>query len=98
MEELLQVKHFKPHVGKNCRFKGTRHSFPLVKVLSDRKRLPDYVKRRPFTLIFQGPKEQEVLPEGIYDCEIDGGPTYSLYVIPIHTPAPDHQDYQAVFN
>ena len=30
-------------------------------------------ERRPFTLIFRGPKEREVLPEGLYDCEIDGG-------------------------
>ncbi len=96
--ELLQIRHFKPHVGKVFRFEGTRHAFPLDRILSDRKRLPPGVKRRPFTLIFRGPKEPDVLPEGLYDCEIEGGPTYRLYVIPIYTPRPDRQEYQAVFN
>ena len=41
------------------------------------------------------PKERDVLPEGQYDCEFEGGATYSIYVSPIHTPWPDRQDYQA---
>jgi hypothetical protein len=98
MEKMLQATDFKPHVGKKFRFKGTRYVLPLVQVQADRKKLPDYVKRRPFTLIFRGPKESEVLPEGLYDCEADGGEAYSLYVIPIYTPAPGRQDYQAVFS
>jgi hypothetical protein len=96
--EFLQLTHFKPHVGKIFRFKGTRYAFPLDHILSDRKKLPAWVKRRPFTLIFRGPNQQDVLPEGLYECEIDGGPTYTLYVAPIFTPQLDRQDYQAVFN
>jgi hypothetical protein len=34
----------------------------------------------------------------MYECEIEGGPTYRIYVNPVHTPQPDHQEYQAVFN
>jgi len=56
------------------------------------------MKRRPFILIFRGPKEHRYLPDGLYDCEIDGGPTYRMYVNPIHTPEPDRQEYQAVFS
>jgi hypothetical protein len=98
MDDTLQAKDFKPHIGKNFRFKGTRFVFPLVQVQADRRKLPDYVRRRPFTLIFRGPKEDEVLPEGLYDCEADGGAAYSLYLIPIYTPTPGRQDYQAVFS
>jgi hypothetical protein len=98
MDELLQIEYFKPHVGKLVRFKGTRFAFPLERIISDRKRLPKGVKRRPFVLIFAGPKEREYLPEGLYDCEIEGGPTYRIYVNPIHTPEPDRQEYQAVFS
>jgi hypothetical protein len=96
--EFLLIAHFKPHVGKIVRFKGTRYAFPLAEIVSDRKRLPGWVKRRPFTLIFHGPRERDVLPEGHYECEFEGGPTYGIYVSPIHTPWPDRQDYQAVFN
>lgn len=98
MDKLLQIEHFKPHVGKLVRFKGTRFAFPLEGIISDRKRLPKGVKRRPFVLIFAGPKEREYLSEGLYDCEIEGGPTYQIYVNPIHTPQPDRQEYQAVFS
>jgi Domain of unknown function (DUF6916) len=98
MDEPLKLEDFKPHVGKIVRFKGTRYAFPLERIVSDRKRLPKWVTRRPFILIFVGPKEPDVMPEGFYDCEIDGGPVYQLYVNPIHTPDPGRQEYQSVFN
>ncbi len=98
MDELLTIDHFKPHVGKLVRFKGTPFAFPLERIISDRRRLPKGMKRRPFILIFRGPKEHRYLPDGLYDCEIDGGPTYRMYVNPIHTPEPDRQEYQAVFS
>jgi hypothetical protein len=98
MDMQLKIEDFKPHVGKTVRFKGTRYAFPLDRIISDRKRLPKWVTRRPFILIFVGPKEPDVLPEGLYDCEIDGGPAYQLYVNPIYTPDPGRQEYQSVFN
>jgi hypothetical protein len=98
MAELLKIEDFKSHVGKTVRFKGTRYALLLERILSDRKRLPKWVNRRPFVLIFVGPREPDVLPEGLYDCEIEGGPVYQLHVNPIHTPDPSRQEYQAVFN
>jgi hypothetical protein len=98
MDEFLLIDHFKPHVGKIFRFKGTRYAFPLDRIVSDRKRVPKGMKRKSFILIFRGPKEQDHLPEGRYECEIEGGPTYRIYVIPIFTPQPDRQEYQAVFS
>jgi hypothetical protein len=53
--------------------------------------------RPPFTLIFAGPPG-DVLPEGEYAFEVEGGPAFEFYVMPIHTPARDRQDYQAAFN
>ncbi len=96
--EVLLVDHFTPHVGKIFHFKGTRHAIALDHITSSDAPLPDWIKRRPFTLIFRGPKERDVLPEGFYQCEVDGGPVYDIYVMPILSPQPDSQDYQAVFN
>src|SRR5262245_46350586 len=98
MDELLQIDDFKPHVGKIFRFKGTRYALPLDRISSSRSRVPKGMKRRPFILIFRAPKERDYLPEGTYDCEIEGGPTHRIYVSPIHTVDPDFQDYQAVFS
>jgi hypothetical protein len=53
--------------------------------------------RPPFTLIFEGPRG-EVLPEGLYTAVIDGTAAMEFYIMPIHTPAANRQDYQAVFN
>jgi hypothetical protein len=98
MAELLKIEHFEPHVGKLVRFLDTRYAFPLHRIESDQHPLPPGLPRRPFILIFRGPKERDVLPEGQYQCAIEDGPTYPLYVMPIHTPAPDCQEYQAAFN
>jgi hypothetical protein len=48
-------------------------------------------------LIFTGPRG-DVLPEGFYAAEAEGGAHFDFYILPIHTPASDRQDYQAVFN
>jgi len=98
MADLLQIEDFEPHVGKLVHFKGTRFTFPLDRIIRDRGNLPEGAKRRSFILIFRGPKEREYLPDGIYECEIENGPTYPIYIAPVHTPEPDRQDYQAVFN
>jgi hypothetical protein len=98
MDKVLTAEDFEPHVGKTFRFKGTRHAFPLDRISRYDKPLPPGLKRRPFILIFRGPKERDVLPEGLYACDVEGGPSYSFYVMPIFTPQPDRQEYQAVFN
>jgi hypothetical protein len=38
------------------------------------------------------------LREGLYTFEVEGGPAFEFYVMPIQTFARDCQDYQAVFN
>lgn len=98
MDELLQIEDFKPHVGKIFRFKGTRFAFPLDRIIGENQPTPPGMKRRPFILIFRGPKERDYMPDGIYDCEVEDGPTYRMYVNPINTPAPELQEYQAAFS
>jgi hypothetical protein len=98
MSDILQLEHFKPLVGKLVRFKGTAYAFPLDSIISNDAPAPKGTTRKPFTLIFVGPKEKNAMPEGLYECEFGGGPTYSLYVMPIFTPQPGRQDYQSVFN
>jgi len=99
MIEQLTPEHFRPHVAKLFRVRGGLHGLTLTEVQapvvseSVRKLLP----RQPFNLIFRGPAA-DVLPEGIYTLEVEGGPAFQFYVMPIHTPARDRQDYQAVFN
>jgi hypothetical protein len=59
---------------------------------------PAGYSRAPFAVIFRGPRGQDHLPGGIYDCEIEGGPALNLHVSPIHTEQRDRQEYQSVFN
>jgi hypothetical protein len=96
--EILTIEHFKPHSGKTVRFKGTPYAFVLDRVEGDSTPPPAGHGRAPFVVIFRGPSKTDVMRAGIYDCEIDGGPTYSLHVMPIHTYQPDRQEYQSAFN
>jgi hypothetical protein len=75
---------------------------PGLEMVLDRIDRPEFpgwerIARKPFSLIFRGPR-QPLLPEGLYPVEFADGPTLVLYVIPILTTARDHQEYQVVFN
>jgi hypothetical protein len=97
--ELLKPEDFLPHVDKTVKVIGWHHTLTLSRV--DVRKLEewekDVVRRQPFMLILRGPRD-DVLPEGLRDLEIEGGPSFHLYVIPILTPQPDRQNYQIVFN
>ena len=53
--------------------------------------------RAPFSLLLRGPATP-VVPEGMHRLVFDGGASFELYLIPVHTPSRDRQDYQIVFN
>jgi hypothetical protein len=95
--DQLTVNDFVCYLGR----KGWPDGGSLEIVLDriDRREYPGWerVKRKPFSLIFRGPR-QPVLPEGLHPIAIAKGPTLTLYVIPIFTAAGDHQEYQVVFN
>jgi hypothetical protein len=99
MAEPLTPEHFLPHVDKTFRVKDGQHAFRLARV--DVHKLSAHeagqAPRQPFTLIFSGPPGN-VLREGSYTMEVDEGPQFELYVMPVHTPSPGRQDYQAAFN
>lgn len=98
MTVMLTADDFRPHVKKTVRVKGGHHAFTLTAVdAQDFGALAADAKRSPFNVLFTGPPN-DVLREGLYTLEVDGGPSFELYVIPIYTPARDRQDYQAAFN
>ena len=80
-------------------FVPTATGLDLTFVTIDRREFPGWeaAARQPFSLILRGPR-LPVVAEGLYRMAIDKGPDLSLYLIPIFTAAPDHQDYQIVFN
>jgi hypothetical protein len=98
MVETLRSEHFAPHTDKPVRFRGWHGTLRLVSVTQMREQpgVPA-MARPPFTVLFEGPRN-DVLPEGEYIADIADGPSLEFYISPIHTPAPDRQDYQAVFN
>ena len=96
--EFLLIEHFEPYVGQVFRFEGTDYAIPLLSIISNDRPLLDWMKRKPFTLIFRAPRQREWMPEGFYRCGAENGPSHTIYVAPIQTPYPEFQDYQAVFN
>jgi hypothetical protein len=98
MDDVLTMDHFTPHVGKTVRFRGTPYAFVLDRVEGEGGPPPAGFARAPFLVIFRGASKSDVMGSGIYDCEIEGGPTFNMHVAPMYTPAPDRQEYQAVFN
>ena len=97
MSAILTASDFVPHVGKTFAPKGQSIALTLVSVDTGKAYPWPGMPREPFTLILRGPPG-DVLPEGLYDVAVTDGPDFSLHIMPIHTPARDRQDYQAVFN
>ncbi|HEY1413771.1 MAG TPA: hypothetical protein VGF36_16625 [Rhodopila sp.] len=94
MTAFSQHQHFTPLIGKRFDFDG----HPVALTLSRIETNPQSgLARTPFTLLFQGPAG-DILPEGLYRAHAQGDAIGELYIMPIHTPRRDRQDYQAVFN
>lgn len=97
MDQVPTAADFAPHLGKVFRAEG--HPFALKFVtLNDRPR-PDWPAdmRQPFILILRG-ESSPILAEGSYRFAIEDGPSFELYIMPVHTPSRDYQDYQIAFN
>ena len=95
MPEILRQEDFAPHVDKAFRFEGWHGTLRLVRI----EPLAHVIEsiRPPFILIFQGPRN-DILPEGIHAASVENGPRFAFHIMPIHTPAGEQQEYQAVFN
>lgn len=92
---VLSAETFDPYVGQIFKVVGGEHALALSDVEIGAK--ADWSPRAPFTLVFSAPPGN-VLAEGLHTLAVQDGATFDLYLIPIHTPAPGRQDYQAVFN
>jgi hypothetical protein len=99
MTEQLTAERFLPYLNKVFRVKGGRHALTLSRVETADAGTgePQTGQQRPFTLIFSAPPG-DVLAEGLYAFAVEASAVFELYVMPVHTPSPDRQDYQAVFN
>ena len=94
MGAAITAETFTPHIGKSVSLSnGWRLTLAAVDVPKSSR--PD--GPAGFTLLLRGACSP-VAPEGLYTVAIEGGPSVALYVIPVHTPSPAHQDYQVVFN
>jgi len=96
MSDTMTAEVFTPHIGKAFRPRGWHGSLTLVSAEPYTRPGWEAAPRKPFSLIFRGVRD-DILPEGLYVFDVDGGAVFEFYVSPIHTPAPDHQDYQAAF-
>ena len=94
----LTADTFAPHLGASFRVEGGHHVLALSEVERFESQ-PGHGNQafEPFVLIFSGPPG-DVLAEGMHTIAGEDGTAYDLYLIPVHTPARERQDYQAVFN
>jgi hypothetical protein len=97
MTRILRHEDFAPHVDKQFRFSGWHGSLRLARVETPARPGPHDGARAPFTLIFQGVRG-DVMAQGMRTATAEDGSSFEFYIMPIHTPAADRQDYQAVFN
>ncbi|MBO9557901.1 MAG: hypothetical protein J7515_04865 [Caulobacter sp.] len=95
---VLTADTFAPHVGTSFQVEGGRHVLSLSEIERFQPEPghgdPNF---QPFVLIFSGPPG-DVLAEGMHTMKVEDGTAYDLYLIPIHTPEPGRQNYQALFN
>ncbi len=97
MDEPLTHEQFSPYLGKRFGFEGHHLTLLLRSIDPQPQFAAPGASRVPFTLIFEGPAGDFLAP-GFYRAAVPDGPVFELHVSPIHTPARDHQDYQALFN
>jgi hypothetical protein len=92
--ETLTASHFAPYRGGAFSIEGFAHQLRLREIIEG---AGGDSFRAPFTLIFAGPRG-DILSEGLRRVVSDDGAAFDLYLIPIQTPDPGRQDYQAAFN
>ena len=94
MAHTITAERFTPHIGKAVSLPDGR---TLTLTAIDRRESQGTGASNAFTLLLRGDPDR-IVPEGLHRLTFDGGESFDLYLIPIHTPSRDHQDYQIVFN
>jgi hypothetical protein len=96
MTDAISADTFTPHIGAAVSLlDGPK--LTLVAVDQRGSRAPGPAERAAFSLILRG-APAPIVPEGMHRLVLEGGASFDLYLIPIHTASRDHQDYQIVFN
>ena len=91
--ETLTAAHFERHAGRVFAIGDRRLTLRTIETPGQ----AEAGFRAPFALIFDGPPG-DVLPEGLYAVQAEDGASFEFHIMPVHTPARDRQDYQALFN
>lgn len=92
MNDAASAETFAPYIGRAVSL-GDGPTLTLVAVDRHKSPMPGV----GFTLLLRG-APAPIAPEGVHRITLEGGASFDLYLIPIHTPSRDHQDYQIVFN
>jgi hypothetical protein len=96
MTDAASAETFTPHIGKAVWLPGGQ-TLTLIAVDQASLFIPGAAPRAGFSLLLRGACAP-IAPEGMHRIILEGGASFELYLIPIHTPSRDHQDYQIVFN
>jgi Domain of unknown function (DUF6916) len=94
MTDALSAETFTPHVGKAVSLPDGQK---LTLIAVDKRSAPGAAPRSVFSLILRG-APAPIVNEGMNRLTLEDGASFELYLIPIHSPSRDHQDYQIVFN
>jgi hypothetical protein len=92
MTDAASAETFAPYIGRAVSL-GDGPTLTLVAVDRHKSPMPGV----GFTLLLRG-APAPIAREGMHRITLEGGASFDLYLIPIHTPSRDHQDYQIVFN
>ena len=92
MTDAASADTFAPYIGKAISL-SDGPTLTLVAVDRHKSSTPGGA----FTLLLRG-APTPIAPEGVHRITLEGGASFDLYLIPIHTASRDHQDYQIVFN
>jgi hypothetical protein len=96
MSYAINSETFTPYVGRPASL-ANGQALTLVAVDLHRSPRPNAAPGTSFSLLLRG-AATPIVSEGLYRLAFEDGANFELYLIPIHTPSRDHQDYQVVFN
>jgi hypothetical protein len=96
MSDAINAETFAPYVGRPTSL-ANGHALTLVAVHLHRSPRPNTGSATSFSLLLRG-AASPIVSEGLHRLAFEDGASFELYLIPIHTPSREHQDYQVVFN